>query len=283
MTTRSKSLRWKKGLSYSMVRSPSLGIKPLLGALAGLEDGGTLTYGDKVQEVSKARASPSPFDEDASVQEGGTVMGAPVGSSENASAFALPPTMITYKSPTKPTEILVNELESIDAQVVEDTSDEAEGEVEISDIRVRTAEHDIGMAVQKFKNMKDAQDAPIRARKGKESQPVEEIRGTVPIKNPNQFDCFKGISDAMEDFQLPSARSTGVDGLVRDSPPPTASNIESALTDEEELTEDIDLAKSVCSQTEELDETSMEACPKTNQQTNKKKSNNKKKKRRSFS
>ncbi|KAL6984408.1 hypothetical protein U1Q18_017785 [Sarracenia purpurea var. burkii] len=249
-----------------MVKSPSLGIKPLLGALAGLEDGRVLIYDDK--------------------EEGGAVMGA------------------------QPEEF-------IDAQAVDDTSDEAEGEVEISDIMVRMTEHDIGMAVQTFKNIKDSQDAQIRARKGKqvldnvdvlmppfvprvhqmgfgrnggrggrfggrgnrpsfknvvwkekskddqdkplvkpyarqvldnrpkrnwasllnplgkgkgmydtqhstgatqgspndlpssshvpgkESQPVEEIRGTVPIENPNQFDCLKGIPDPMEDLQLP--------------------------------------------------------------------------------
>ncbi|KAL6989121.1 hypothetical protein U1Q18_014872, partial [Sarracenia purpurea var. burkii] len=110
----------------------------------------------------KDQYPPSPLDEeDVSVQEeGGAVMGAyPEGPSKSASTFSLPPTMTNYKSPTKLTEILVNELEVIDAQVVDDTSDEAEGEVEISDIMVRTTEHDIGMVVQKFKNMKEAQVA----------------------------------------------------------------------------------------------------------------------------
>ncbi|KAL6952210.1 hypothetical protein U1Q18_047915, partial [Sarracenia purpurea var. burkii] len=45
--------------------------------------------------------------------------------------------------------------------------DEVEPKIEISDIMVRTAEHEIGLAVQKFQNMKDTQNAQIRARRGR--------------------------------------------------------------------------------------------------------------------
>ncbi|KAL6992120.1 hypothetical protein U1Q18_010227 [Sarracenia purpurea var. burkii] len=59
------------------------------------------------------------------------------------------------------------DVEASDEQVADDTTKVEEAEVEISDVMLRTAEHDIGMAVQKFKNMKDTLAAQIQARRGK--------------------------------------------------------------------------------------------------------------------
>ncbi|KAL6962878.1 hypothetical protein U1Q18_037840 [Sarracenia purpurea var. burkii] len=65
-------------------------------------------------------------------------------------------------------EALLNiDEESNDEQAVDASPETDEAEVEISDIMLRTAEHDIGMAVQKFKNMKDTMAAQIQARRGK--------------------------------------------------------------------------------------------------------------------
>ncbi|KAL6968544.1 hypothetical protein U1Q18_034347 [Sarracenia purpurea var. burkii] len=70
--------------------------------------------------------------------------------------------------PVGSNETLAYELEATDEQPADVSSDEVEEEMEISDVMVRTAKHDIGMAVQKFKNMKDTQDAQRKARKGKQ-------------------------------------------------------------------------------------------------------------------